>query len=83
MIHSSRLSKKWFEDKHIKLLEWPARSPDLNPIENLWRTMASQVYAGGRQFASVQELEVAVRNSWRETRIELLETLVNLSLIHI
>ncbi|XP_062558115.1 uncharacterized protein LOC134222992 [Armigeres subalbatus] len=34
-IHVSKVSKQWFSEHDITLLEWPARSPDLNPIENL------------------------------------------------
>ena len=58
-------------------MEWPAQSPDLNLIENLLGIMARKVYERGRQFITVQELEVTVRIVWREIRTTLLKTLVN------
>lgn len=76
-IHVSRQSKTWFEDKDIELLDWPAVSPDLNPMENLWGILARKIYANGHQFLSVDELYVAVCNAWREIPFTVLENLIN------
>ena len=33
--HTANVVRKWFVSKNIQILDWPSRSPDLNPIENL------------------------------------------------
>jgi len=37
--HTAISIKVWMEDHQIKTLSWPAQSPGLNPIENLWNVI--------------------------------------------
>ncbi len=33
--HTAKGTKSWFNDHGVTVFDWPANSPDLNPIENL------------------------------------------------
>ena len=45
-IHVSKLMKEWMAKVNMTTLEWLARSPDLNLIENVWEMLAQLVYDG-------------------------------------
>lgn len=63
-IHTSSTTSRWFSAKHIQVLEWPACSPDLNPMENLWGMLVREIYANNKQFQSKDELKTAILNAW-------------------
>lgn len=76
-IHTSKMTKKWFEDKNIQVLDWPSKSPDLNPIENLWGRLVRLVYANGSQFQTIDGLRRAILKSWDKITLSELENLSN------
>lgn len=63
-IHTSRYTREWLEEYKLEVMDWPARSPDLNPIENLWAILAQLVYAGNRQYRSKTALKEAIEEAW-------------------
>lgn len=75
-IHSAKVTKEWFQRKEINVLPWPAVSPDLNPIENLWGVLARRVYKDGRQFRTVKELKDGIREAWASINENLMRNLV-------
>ncbi|KAG2773851.1 hypothetical protein PC129_g16332 [Phytophthora cactorum] len=76
-IHRSKLSIEFFEEEGIKLLDWPARLPDLNPIENVWAMMARIFYHNGKQYDSVAEMRAAIIAAWEALDTSYLGKLVD------
>jgi transposase len=62
--HTSKLAKKWFADHSIKLLRWPAQSPDLNPIEHLWGYLKRKLNAYPTDPRSIEELWQRIQQEW-------------------
>ena len=51
--------KAYFSSK--KTLDWPAKSPDLNIIENCWGNLARAVYKNSKQFKTVMDLKLCIQ----------------------
>jgi transposase len=66
--HTAKVVKKWFEDNNINILEWPSQSPDLNPIENLWRDLKTRVMA--RKPSNLKELELFAKEEWANIPVD-------------
>lgn len=44
--HKALKVKNYFEENNVEVLNWPAKSPDMSPIENVWALMKNIVYDG-------------------------------------
>jgi transposase len=42
-IHSAYIVQDWLRDEAIEIMDWPPYSPDLNPIENLWKQLKDEI----------------------------------------
>ncbi len=58
----AKAKKEWLKKKHIKVLEWLSQSPDLYPIENLWREL--KVRVAKRQPRNLNDLERICKEQW-------------------
>jgi hypothetical protein len=77
--HTSNIARQWFKDKGVKVLKWPSRSPDLNPIEDLWHRLKQQLAAYPTEARNIDELWERVQVEWEKILVhacvELIESM--------
>ncbi|KAL4500780.1 hypothetical protein ABPG72_020014 [Tetrahymena utriculariae] len=44
-IHRAQIVQDYMEENEIEVLDWPALSPDLSPIENIWSIIKSELWS--------------------------------------
>jgi transposase len=74
--HTSYKAREWMEDNNITLLDWPAQSPDLNPIEHLWQHLKKQLSQYETPAKGVWEMWERVAEEWGEIEPEVCQKLI-------
>lgn len=62
--HTARLNMQYFQQQNINVMDWPANSPDLNPIENIWSELGRSVRERNPVPSNVAELRAALLHAW-------------------
>ncbi len=60
--HTAKSTKSWLNDQDVGVLDWPANSPDLNPIENLWSIVKRKMR--NKRPENADELKATVKETW-------------------
>lgn len=60
----------------IELVEWPAKSPDLNIMEDIWAQLSKQVYREG-QFHKKADLLAKIMSEGRKIKKDFVRKLYN------
>ena len=74
--HTSKKAKKWMEDNQITLLDWPAQSPDLSPIEHLWTHVKNKLKEYETPPKGVWDLWERAAEKWGEIPPEVCQNLI-------
>lgn len=74
-VHCTQLGRAPPPPEYLPM-EWPANSPDLNPIEHFWVVLARAIYKHNRQLENKDGLKEALTMAWNNISIDELRSLI-------
>ncbi|GFV38832.1 transposable element Tcb2 transposase [Trichonephila clavipes] len=74
--HRTVAAKQLLESEDIERMDWPARSPDLNPIEHVWDFLGRRLAARTLPPVTIRELRLALQDEWAAMPQQLIDTLI-------
>ena len=75
--HSALHTKDWFFHNVVPVLDYPAKSPDMNVIGNAWKWLVRDAYKGYRQFDYVDDLKEPLIDAWDRMPQNYINSLIN------
>ncbi len=63
--HTAAITTALLRSWRVRVLNWPACSPELSAIENIWRIIKRKIFFRKR---TLQQLETYIRQEWDQTR---------------
>ncbi len=72
--HTAAITTAWLRSRRVRVMNWPACSPDLSPIENIWCIIKRKIRQ--RRPQTLQQLETCIRQEWDQIPTPKLQTLI-------
>lgn len=74
--HVARCVTEYLDEVGITRMNWPAYSPDMNPIEHLWDILGRRLRSRIAAPASLYELRAALLEEWENIPQEVIQQLI-------
>ncbi|GFT51427.1 transposable element Tcb2 transposase [Trichonephila clavipes] len=74
--HRTVAAEQLLESEDIERMDWPARSPDLNPMELVWGLLGRRLAARTLPPVTIRELRLALQYEWAAMPQQLIDTLI-------
>jgi transposase len=72
-------TKQFIKKEEIETLDWPAQSPDLNPVEQVWFWMERDIHS--KSFKNITELENYVYSLWEKLEKDMILSFIDKLLV--
>ncbi|GFV11847.1 transposable element Tcb2 transposase [Trichonephila clavipes] len=74
--HRTVAAEQLLESEEIERMDWPARSPDLNPIEHLWDFLGRRLESRTLPPVTIRELRLVLQDECAAMPQQLIDTLI-------
>lgn len=76
-VHTAKLTQDTFRESDIHTMRWPANSPDLNPIKNVWAILKSRINKRRPRPLTKQEMADAISEEWEYLQPEAFQAAID------
>lgn len=77
IVHTAKLTQDAFRELDIHTMRWPANSPDLNPIKNVWAILKSRINKRRPRPLTKQEMADAISEEWEYLQPEAFQAAID------